>query len=146
MIRREILKTRKLKGFRDQHLGVSDFEFDPENRFKAVKVAKSVINQSFVQPWRNLRQRDDIPNSLSWGENRIATELLSNANARRRCKTILNANAVWNATKCKPRSLLDPSVLLESGDLTLIIIITGYITKRVCYTISTDIAIMKIWI
>ena len=49
-------------------------------------------------------------------------------------------------TKCNPRSLLDPSVLLESGDLTSIIIIIGYKTKLVGYTISTDIAIMKIWI
>ena len=69
-----------------------------------------------------------------------------NANARWRCKTILNAmqDEMQDYTKCNPRSLLDPSVLLESGDLTLIIIITGYKTKCVGYTIFTDIAIMKI--
>ena len=55
-------------------------------------------------------------------------------------------NAVWNATKCNPRSLLDPSVLLESGDLTSMIIIIGYKTKLVGHTIPTNIAIMEIWI
>lgn len=28
---------------------VLDFDFDPKNKFRAVKVAKRVINQSFVQ-------------------------------------------------------------------------------------------------
>ena len=49
-------------------------------------------------------------------------------------------------TKCNPKSLLDPSFFLKSGDLTSIIIITGYKKNLVGYTISTDIAIMKIWI
>ena len=38
----------------------------------------------------------------------------------------------------------DPSFRLESSDETSVVIITGYKTKRVSYTTSTDIAIMKI--
>ena len=51
---------------------------------------------------------------------------------------------IQDYTKCNPRSLSDPLFLLESSDETSIVIITGYKTKLIGYTISIDIAIMKI--
>ena len=66
---------------------------------------------------------------------RISTKLRAYIICSMKCKMTLNATLGL---------FLDPSFFLGSGDLTLIVIITGYKTKLVGYTISTDIAIIKI--
>ena len=97
---------------------MSDVDFDPENGSRAIKVAKGVINRLFVQPLRDQISVMISPNHHHEESEQNYNRIAAKCKCSMKCKTTLNATQyeMQDYSKCNPRSLLDPSFFLESGD------------------------------